>query len=56
MQWSEIYFSLYIEGFNNSAAQQIQIRREIVLHQSIHVMLQLGSSVVEKIRRELIEI
>jgi hypothetical protein len=50
MQWSEIYFSFYIEGLNNSAAQQIRIWRKIVLHQSIRVMLQLGSSVVEKSR------
>jgi hypothetical protein len=48
MQWSEIYFSFYIEGFHNSAAQQIRIQREIVLHQSIRVMMQLWSSVVEK--------
>jgi hypothetical protein len=48
MQWSEIYFSFYIEGFNNSAAQQIRIRHEIVLQQSIPVLLQLRSSVVEK--------
>jgi hypothetical protein len=43
-------FLLLHRGFNNSAAQQIRIRREIVLHQSIRVLLQLGSSVVEKSR------
>jgi hypothetical protein len=46
--WSQIYFHFYIEGTDNSVAQQIRIRRQIVLHQSIRVMLQLGSSVVEK--------
>jgi hypothetical protein len=28
-------FSFYIEGTDNSVAQQIRIRRQIVLHQSI---------------------
>jgi hypothetical protein len=41
-------FSFYIEGTDNSVAQQIRIRRQIVLHQSIRVLLQLWSSVVEK--------
>jgi hypothetical protein len=36
------------EGIDNSVAQQIWIQRQIVLHQSIRVLLQLWSSVVEK--------
>jgi hypothetical protein len=41
-------FPLLHEGTDNSVAQQIRIRRQVVLHQSIRVLLQLWSSVFEK--------
>jgi hypothetical protein len=41
-------FSFCIEGTDNNVAQQIRIQRQIVLHQSIWVLLQLWSSAVEK--------
>jgi hypothetical protein len=49
----DIFLYIYIEGFNNSTAQQqIRIQCEIVLQQSIRVLLQLRSSVVEKSGRD----